>query len=98
MDFTNILSGQRRYVLANQLLRAGTAVGALMEEAQSPESRADFLHKCKIAAKEANESAYWLRLCRKSPTYPTPPVELEELAQSILRVLSKIMGTTHRNA
>lgn len=50
--------------LTDQLLRSGTAVGALVEEAQSAESRADFRHKMSVSAKESRESVYWLRLIR----------------------------------
>jgi four helix bundle protein len=56
------LSESREYVLSKQLLRSGTSVGALVEEANQAESRADFIHKLSIANKEANETHYWLRL------------------------------------
>jgi four helix bundle protein len=48
------------YELSNQLLRSGTAVGALVREAERAESRKDFSHKLNISLKEANESIYWL--------------------------------------
>ncbi len=97
MTFTDVLTRDKRFVLANQLLRSGTSVGAMIEEAQTPESRADFIHKCKIAHKEARESAYWMRLCRKSPDYPNPLNELEDLAQSCIRVLDKIIQSARVN-
>ena len=50
------------YELSNQLLRSGTAVGALIREAEHAESRKDFSHKLTIGLKEANESIYWLEL------------------------------------
>ena len=49
-------------ILASQLLRSGTSVGANVEEAQASQSRADFLSKYSIACKEARETHYWLRL------------------------------------
>src|SRR5580765_4542805 len=52
--------------LSRQLLRSGTSIGANMEEAQAGQSRADFLHKCSVALKEARETHYWLRLLRAS--------------------------------
>jgi four helix bundle protein len=55
---------EREYVLSKQLLRSGTAVGALMCEAEYGESVADFIHKLHIALKEANETLYWLDLLR----------------------------------
>jgi four helix bundle protein len=48
--------------VGRQLLRAATAGGANDEEARSAESRADFVHKVSIAAKELRESGYWLKL------------------------------------
>ncbi|MEQ1676196.1 MAG: four helix bundle protein [Chitinophagaceae bacterium] len=50
------------YELSNQLLRSGTAIGALIREAEHAESRKDFSHKLNIGLKEANESIYWLEL------------------------------------
>lgn len=55
----------REYVLSKQLLRSGTAVGALIREAEHGQSKADFLNKMNIALKEANESDYWLLLLRE---------------------------------
>ena len=53
-------------VLAKQILRSGTSIGANIEEAQAAESRADFIHKYNIALKEARETKYWLRLISAS--------------------------------
>jgi len=50
------------FVLSRQLLRSGTAVGALIAEAQYAQSKADFIHKLQVSLKEANETRYWLRL------------------------------------
>jgi four helix bundle protein len=49
-------------VISRQLLNAGTSVGANLEEASAAQSKPDFICKCSIAAKEARESRYWLRL------------------------------------
>ncbi|GAB4238222.1 MAG: hypothetical protein Tsb0034_13740 [Ekhidna sp.] len=57
---------EKEFVLTKQLLRSGTAIGALSEEAQQAESKADFIHKLSIANKEAHETHYWLRLIRDS--------------------------------
>lgn len=54
------------YVLSKQILRSGTAVGALVREAENAESTKDFIHKMAIAQKECNETAYWLELLFKS--------------------------------
>ncbi len=57
-----LLREQHEFVLSKQLLRSGTAIGALVEEANQAESKADFIHKLSIANKEANETQYWIRL------------------------------------
>src|SRR5918912_4364994 len=55
---------KREYVLGKQLLRSGTAIGALVREAEFGQSKADFISKMSIALKEANETAYWLDLLK----------------------------------
>jgi len=52
----------KEFGVASQLLRSGTAIGALLREAEHAESRKDFIHKLSIALKEANECIYWLEL------------------------------------
>lgn len=54
------------YVLSKQLLRAGTAIGALVSESEFAQSKADFANKLSVALKEANETRYWLRLMKDS--------------------------------
>ena len=63
--------------LMRQLLRSGTSIGANVEEAQASESKRDFVHKYSIAAKEARETHYWLRLLAK--TEVISPSRLEPL-------------------
>jgi len=79
-------------VIAKQLLRSGTSIGANIFEAQNAESRADFIHKMKVAAKEASETLYWLILCERS-TYPFDPALPDNLTE-IIRILSKIIATS----
>jgi len=55
-------SRKKEFVLSRQVLRSGTAIGALVREAEHAESKADFIHKMSIALKEANETLYWLEL------------------------------------
>ncbi len=57
---------KKEYVMSKQLLRCGTAIGALVREAEHAESLADFVHKLAIAQKEANETDYWLELLLKT--------------------------------
>jgi len=91
--FTEKLQVERKFNLANQLFRSGTSIGANVREAQGCESRADFIHKMKLAYKEAEESAYWLELCAQSPTYPNPQSLSRDII-SILRVLGKIISSS----
>ena len=94
--FTEELENQRKYNLANELFRSGTSIGANVREAQGCESKADFLHKIKIAYKEAEESQYWLELCLQSKNYPKPAELLAKLS-SIQRVLGKIISSSKNN-
>ena len=55
-------SQKKEFVLSRQVLRSGTAIGALVREAEHAESKADFIHKMSIALKEANDTSYWLEL------------------------------------
>ena len=57
---------KKEYVLSKQLLRSGTAIGALVRESEQAESKLDFIHKLAIAQKEANETDYWLELLFQS--------------------------------
>ena len=57
---------KKEYVLSKQLLRSGTAIGALIREAEHAESRKDFIHKMNISLKEANETRYWLELLHQT--------------------------------
>ncbi len=61
-----LVEEKREFILSKQLLRSGTAIGALVEEAIQAESKPDFIHKLSISNKEANETDYWLRLLKES--------------------------------
>jgi len=56
------LNESQEYTLSKQLLRSGTAIGALVRESEFAQSKADFISKLHIALKEANETQYWLSL------------------------------------
>jgi len=79
INFSEILENNKKYVLARQLLKSGTSIGANVREAQNAESKSDFVHKFKIAAKEADETEYWLMLCKAAENYPNTDKILEEL-------------------
>jgi four helix bundle protein len=90
--FTETLQQAKKFNLANQLFRSGTSIGANVREAQGCESKGDFIHKMKIAYKEAEETRYWLELCEQADSYPKPGKLLDDIL-SILKVLGKIIST-----
>jgi len=90
ITFCEKLEEQRKYVIAKQLLRCGTSIGANVFEAQHAESKADFIHKMKIAVKEANETLYWLILCERSKSYPFENY-IKNAVEEMIRIISKII-------
>jgi four helix bundle protein len=96
IQYAEKLEAERKYVLANQLLKSGTSIGANVREAQNAESKADFIHKFKIAAKEKEETDYWLLLCKYSPSYPEPN-NLQQKLISIKKIISKIIISSKTN-
>lgn len=97
IDYCEVLQDQKRFVISNQLMKSGTSVGANIMEAQNAESKADFVHKMKIAAKEAEETQYWLTLCKYSNNYPSCDELLSKLDE-INKLLGKILSTAKRKS
>ncbi len=62
IELYKVLIDKKEFVLSKQLLRSGTAIGALIQESEHAESKKDFIHKLSISLKEANETTYWLNL------------------------------------
>ena len=93
VQFCDKLYLGNKYVLANQLLKSGTSVGANIREAQSAESRLDFIHKMKIAAKEAEETDYWLALLHEAYDL-SQAKDLQNQLLSLRRMLSKIISSS----
>ncbi|HVV55514.1 MAG TPA: four helix bundle protein [Mucilaginibacter sp.] len=93
--FTEVLELKKKFNMANQLFKSGTSIGANIREAQGAESKDDFRHKCKVAYKEAEETEYWLLLCKNAPSYPFEQTMLDDI-QSIMKVLGKIISSTNR--
>ena len=60
--FLFLRKNKKEYVLSKQVLKSGTAIGALVREAEFGQSKADFINKMQIALKEANETDYWLNI------------------------------------
>jgi four helix bundle protein len=83
--------------LGHQLLRAGTSMGANVEEAQAGQSRADFLSKMSIALKEAREAHYWLRLVSAANLLsPDLVADITQEADEVKRILGAIVRSTRR--
>ena len=84
-------------ILATQMLRSGTSVGANVEEAQAAESKADFVHKYNIALKEARETHYWLRLLVASNKVSSEDLpSLTRESDEICRIIAQIIINARR--
>ncbi len=93
IEFSELLESNRKFVIAKQILRSGTSIGANIHEAQNAESKADFIHKFKIAAKEIEETFYWLTLVQESKSYPDCSHIIEMLIE-VKKIVSKIIITS----
>jgi four helix bundle protein len=96
VNYCEFLNSKKKYVVSNQLLRSGTAIGANVFEAQHSESRLDFIHKMKIALKEASETFYWLSLCERTGDL-TDHLETLKSINEIIAILSKIVIICKKN-
>jgi four helix bundle protein len=90
---------KKEFVLSKQLLRSGTAIGAMVREAEHAESKADFIHKLSIGLKEANETEYWLELLQQSGyldknDFESYNIEIKELLRLLISIIksSKKIG------
>ncbi len=96
VDYCEQLEKDKKFVISRQLLRSGTSIGANAMEAQNAESKADFIHKMRIAAKEAEETQYWLWLCNYSPAYPDCETLINKLDE-LNKVVGSIVNTARKN-
>ncbi|MEA4918642.1 hypothetical protein SDC9_172118 [bioreactor metagenome] len=94
--FTEKLNANKQFVIGQQLLKSGTSIGANVREAQNCESKSDFIHKFKIAAKEAEETEYWLMLCKYSNDYPFDESLFDKLKE-VQKIINKIIHTSRQN-
>lgn len=94
IQLADTLEQKRRFILANQLLRSGTGIGANVQEATAAESRKDFIHKMSIASKEARETLYWLQLIKVAEKDVEGIDERLSEITSIVRILTKIVKTS----
>lgn len=95
--YKNMVKTKKEYVLSKQLLRSGTAIGALVREAEHGQSKADFLNKMNIALKEANETVYWLVLLKETEyLVESEFISIHADAEELLKILVSIVKTTKR--
>ncbi|CAN5800002.1 four helix bundle protein [soil metagenome] len=92
VEFAEVLDDRKKWVIAKQVLKSGTSIGANVREAQGAESGRDFVHKLKISYKEAEETEYWLDICKHSRTYPDPGNLSEEIIE-LKKILGKIISS-----
>ncbi len=93
--YKELTEKRKEFVMSKQLLRSGTAVGALIREAEYAESKADFLHKMYIALKEANETLYWIDLLFESKFLSKEQYNtVFPLAEELLKLLVSITKTS----
>lgn len=90
----DVLRKANHFYLADQLFRSALAVGANIHEAQSAESRSDFIHKFKLANKEIWEAGYWFQIAAHIVAIPP---ELEQLRTTIHKMINKSIQTAHQN-
>lgn len=97
IEFAEKLEENRKYIISRQILKSGTSIGANIKEAQNAESKADFIHKLKIAAKEVDETEYWLELCREAKNYPFEQSLIDKIIV-IKKITTKIISTSKKNS
>lgn len=90
IQYCDLLDQKRKFTISSQLLRSATSIGANVMEAQSAESKADFIHKLKIADKEAFETFYWMVLCKESEQFDFPE-DLLGCLDEIMKLLNAII-------
>jgi four helix bundle protein len=90
-----LAENKKEYVLSKQVLRCGTAVGAMVREGEQAESKADFIHKMAISLKEANETEYWLNLIKDSDYIDKKMFDsLVNDCKELIALLTAIIKTT----
>lgn len=100
--YRHLCEEKREYVLSKQLLRSGTAIGALVREAEQAESKPDFIHKLSIALKEANESEYWIELLHQSgfideKGFKSLVADLKQLLKLLTAIIKKTKQSLSTN-
>ncbi len=96
-----LIAKKKEYVLSTQILRSGTSIGALLNEAEHAQSKADFLNKMNVALKEANDTEYWLMLLRDSKymdekSYNSIHPNCSELIKLLASIVKSTKGSLGR--
>ncbi len=93
------LINKQEYIMAKQLLRCGTSIGANVAEAQAAQSKRDFIAKMSIASKEARETKYWLRLLQSSNFLENSESHNNLLVEidNVINIITKIVKTSQEN-
>jgi four helix bundle protein len=93
--YKHLQTDQREFVLAKQVLRSGTSIGANVEEALGTQTKADFRNKLAIALKEANETSYWLRLLKDSDMISASAfTSIHSECEELIKILKSIIITS----
>ena len=96
-----LTNDQKEYVLSKQMLRSGTAIGALVAEAHHAQSSAEFLNKMNDALKEANETFYWVSLLRDTDylseqIYKSISIDCKELIALLVSIVKSVKSSLGR--
>lgn len=93
-----LCEAKKEFILSKQVLRSGTAIGALIRESQNAESKADFIHKLSIAQKECDETIYWLELLKETNYLNEREFEnISKKADELIKMIGSAIITTNLN-
>jgi four helix bundle protein len=93
-----LMGKKKEFILSKQLMRSGTAIGALVKEAEHAQSKSDFLNKMNIALKEANETEYWLLLLKEADYMSEKEfTSINTDCSEIIKLLISIVKTTKQS-
>ena len=90
-----LIAEKKEYIISKQIFRSGTSIGANVSESRNAQSKEDFISKLNIALKEADETAYWLRILKRTEFISHDQFSsLNEDVQELISILVSIIKTT----
>lgn len=93
--YQHLTDARREFVMSKQTLRSGTSIGANVREAESAQSKADFVAKCSIALKECDETGYWLELLKRTEYISSAQYDsIESDRKELFALLTSIIKTS----